>query len=130
MHIFIPGDYVCREGSNQPDGMVSIRKGAVVLEIVGIEVRQVGDCQTVGEDPHPGSGTDAGTREKNGWTTCDFEPPPSATPQHVLSSAGAHQKQQRATESGAIRTTTCDPMNISDWRRVIQEEWTVPAPAT
>ena len=55
---------------------------------------------------------------------------PSATPQHVPSSAGAHQKQQRATESGAIRTTMCDPMNISDWRRVIQEEWTVPAPAT
>ena len=56
--------------------MVSIRKGAVVLEIAGTEVRQVGDGQTIAEDPHPGSGTDAGTREKNGWTTCDFEPPP------------------------------------------------------
>ena len=65
------GESVCREGSNQPDGMVSIRKGAVVLEIAGTEVRQVGDGQTIGEDPHPGSGTDAGTREKNGWTTCD-----------------------------------------------------------
>ena len=69
-------------------------------------------------------------KKKDGWTTCDFEPLPSATPQHVPSSAGAHQKQQRATESGAVRTTTCDPMNISDWRRVIQEEWTVPAPGT
>ena len=55
---------------------------------------------------------------------------PSATPQHVPSSAHAHQKQQRATESGAIRTTTCDPINISEWRRVIQEDWTVPVPAT
>ena len=68
--------------------------------------------------------------KKTGWTMCDFEPPPSATPKHVPSSAHAHQKQQRATEIGAIRTTTCDPMNISDWRRVIQEEWAVPAPAT
>ena len=63
--------------------MVSIRKGAVVLEIAGTEVRQVGDGQTIGEDPHPGSGTDAGTREKKGWTSCDFEPPPSATPPHM-----------------------------------------------
>ena len=68
--------------------------------------------------------------KNNGWTTCDFEPPPSTTPQHVPSSAGAQKKQQRATESGAIRTTTCDPMNISEWRWVIQEEWTVLEPAT
>ena len=108
--------------------MVSIRKGAVVLEIAGTEVRQVGDGQTIAEDPHPGSGTDAGTREKTGQrVTSNLLP---ATPQHFPRSAGAHQKQQRATESGAIRTTTCDPINISEWRRVIQEDWTVPVPAT
>ena len=45
---------------------MSTRKGAVVLENAGTEVRQVGDGQTIAEDPNPGSGTDAGTREKNG----------------------------------------------------------------
>ena len=74
--IFIPGDYVCREGSNQPEAWCPFARArwswrSQALKFVkSAMVRRLWRIRTMEVE------LTRVHRKSNGWTTCDFEPLP------------------------------------------------------